>query len=169
MINFFKSVFRGSEPGPYVHSILGFDTAKWHYLGTSEIYFTFEGEKASSTHLHFFVHKETEQREYVYADGKRKNDKFDNHSWVNELAIPWKSGYSDIYKAVAKKPSKYLMDYMASHHGHVWDNDTKWWIKSEAAKYSAAADNQKKTQKIKVEANNNVVSINFGDSSKNSR
>lgn len=121
----------------------GVDLSEWTYLGTSRI-----GYSNASTHswVHLFAEKDNEvegKRKFVHVGESAAYMK--DHSWMVITLEQWLNHEMEWFQCVNTEPSIWAKDWMLAHYKHVWNADTKWWVKAtEAQKYEGAKKEQKK-------------------------
>lgn len=109
----------------------GVNLEKWHYLGYSEITYSFNDTKETiNAHVHLFALKDDLSRRHyeLVADNNYYFQKFLKHTWITVFAELWKAGEEELYQPV-HSPSRWLKDYMLEQHQHIWDTKKKWWRK----------------------------------------
>lgn len=162
------SIFKEAEPAsPRLH---GVDLNKWHYLGHSDVSFTYiDSTHTDNAYVFFFCSRDDEDlRKYVLiADNNAKHiqDKFSHHPWVIKTAELWLAGERHLYEPINNEPSLYLKDKMLEEHKAVWSKEKNWWVSNEDAKYQSAKKSQaKKKPKEEPEVipvEDNIVKIEF--------
>lgn len=159
---------RHSNPG----FMFGVSTDEWRYIGYAEIK-TYQGTTYTHENLldlsfvFFFAEKGNEE------DGKRMyvqicNDEYygKKHKFMYTVAEPWQAGEHSLVFPIITMPSDWTKN-RAYKDGMIWDNDQRKFImgSKENQKYNEALNSQKKqkkdVEKTVVEAEDNVVKLNF--------
>lgn len=143
----------------------GFRLDQWAYLGYSRIMLNYVDVNAKAyANVFFFCLKDnTDKRDFVVVSeetSKFIKEKFDSHQYVTGFASIWRAGEEEIYQCINYRPGTWLKEYMLEHFKCDWDNDKKWWVSNNQAKYNSAAAKQK-TTKIDTTSDTNVISVDF--------
>lgn len=152
------------EPEPEYRVMLhGHNLAKWNYLGYTRCSYLNEKREIVSEHpIFLFVSKKDMKRRSYYISSEYVDK---NHAFMNKTVKPWAAGEGEIYHLIngtENKPSDFLKEYMLNEYGAEWNSGTNWWDTSDAAKYTAANNKQKRERKIETEPESNVVTVDFG-------
>lgn len=118
-------------------SLYGYRLDRWHFLGTTEMSFTNNGEDVAwlRATVAFFLHKRKLLRSFKVvgiADlSHHRRQQIMNHPFYVRAAEQWAAGEHSIQWPVVE-PSGYLSNYMREEFGWRWDYTDKRWVLIEA-------------------------------------
>lgn len=157
-----KATPTAKEPKPWKNEFQGLDLDIWMHLG----YQSLKLENIEYT-VHLFCQREDHSKRCYKIQGASTRCTLleEYHSYIHKYTQPWSMGSGEIY-LYNHCPSKDLRNYMIETYAHIWDPETKWWIPSDGAKYTAAKSKQKATKTEKkpspvTEVDENVVKVDF--------
>lgn len=156
-----------SNEAPRLH---GVNLEQWHYLGRSDISFSYlDSAHEDKAYVFFFCSVDDDDiRKYVMVpdnNSKYRQDKFDHHPWIINTAELWLAGERNLYDPINNEPSRYLKEKMLEEYSVAWSTEKNWWVSNEDVKYQSAKKSQaKKKPKEEPEVTtvqDNIVKIEF--------
>lgn len=161
----------GDDPLPVLY---GYGLDRWHFLGTTEISYAYEGQKPYiQGFLAFFVHKQTQRRSFkmigVGTLSPSKVAQLRNHPFYVKVAEQWEVGEYALYYPV-NEPSDHLRAHMRSNYNMVWSLEYQKWVYAETPTETASPVKKKPAARLRkrsVENRDNITIVDFSKPPKN--
>lgn len=158
----------GDDPLPVLY---GYGLDRWHFLGTTEISYAYEGQKPYiQGFLAFFVHKETQRRSFkmigVGMLPPHKLKQLRNHPFYVKVAEQWEVGEYGVYYPV-NEPSAHLHSYMRANYNMVWNLESQKWVEAEKGTGAKPIKKKPASSLRKKSTYDNITIVDFSKPPKN--